>query len=383
MPRPPLSSDIVCYHCESKDTSKAGFNRGKQRYYCRACRRWFRENPSIPEGGKLGKDWRSKSLPSKGHLILSLQAISQRLGKTPTTTDINELSKAGWSYPLGNYYDVFGGFVEAVKKAGLKANYKQKFDKEKLLGELRELRSKLKRPLLAKDVIAARKKGKVSSIYHFQRAFGSVPKAIEAAEAGKKIYTSGEMIEILRRLNSKLDRPVLASNINKLFRLGEGPSHRAIEREFGGMAKARKAASINNSYKKDSGATRYWQKYTPEELIKQLKKLGEKLGRKPTDRDINKARKEGLCASATTFARMFESLPNAYRKAGFEKVKPRSYSDKEILDALNNLAKEKGGMPTFHEIAAASKAGRCPSPGTIVKRIGKLSDLKSKFDSFR
>lgn len=382
MPRPPLPSDIVCYHCESKDTSKAGFNRGKQRYYCRACRRWFRENPVVPSGGKLNKGGRSKSLPSKGHLILRLQAISQRLGRTPTTTDINELSKSGRSYPLNNYYDVFGSFVEAIKKAGLKAIYKQKFDKEKLLDELRELCAKLKRPLLAKDVVAARKKGKVSSVYHFQRTFGSVPKAIQAAGTGRKIYTSGEMIEILHRLNSLLDRPVLASDIDKLFRLGVGPSHRAIEREFGGMAKARKAAGINNSYQKDSGATRHWQKYTPEELIKQLKKLGEKLGRKPTDRDINKASREGLCASASTFAQMFENLPNAYRKAGFENVKPRSYSDKEILNTLKNLAKEKGGMPSFHEIATASKAGKCPSPGTIVKRIGKLSDLKSRFNSF-
>ena len=145
------------------------------------------------------------------------------------------------------------------------------------------------------------------------------------------------------------------------------------------MAKARRAAGVNNSYKKDSGATRYWQKYTPEELIEQLKKLGEKLGRKPTDRDINKASKEGLCASAVTFARMFGSLPNAYQKAGFEGVKPRSYTDKEILNALKNLAKEKGGMPTYHELVAASKAGKCPAPGTIVRRIGKLTDLKSKF----
>jgi hypothetical protein len=311
MPRKPLPSKIVCYHCESRETSKAGFNRGKQRYYCRACRRWFRENPVITAGGKRNKDGRSKSLPSKGHLILSLQAIAQRLGKTPTTTDINELSKGGRSYPLDNYYDVFGSFTEAIKKAGLKANYKQKFDKEKLLGELRELRAKLKRPLLGKDVATARKKGKVSSVYHFQRAFGSVPKAIEAAGAGKKVFTREEMIAILRKVASKLDRPVLASDIDELFRLGTGPSHRAIEREFGGMAKARKAAGITNSYKKASVATRHWQKYTPEELIEQLKNLGEKLGRKPTDRDINRASKEGVCASAATFARMFESLPNS------------------------------------------------------------------------
>jgi len=367
MPRKPLPSEIVCYHCESCETSKAGFNRGKQRYYCRACRRWFRENPVITSGGRHSKGERSKSLPSKGHLILSLQAISQRLGRTPAITDINGLSNGVRSYSLDNYYDVFGSFTEAIKKARLKANYKQKFDKEKLLGELRELRAKLKRPLLGKDVVAARKKGKISSVYPFQRAFGSVPKAIAAAGAGRKVFTRDEMIEILRRLASKLDRPVLASDIDELFHLGSGPSHRAIEREFGGMAKARKAAGINNSYKKSSGLMQHWQKYTPEELIEQLENLGERLGRKPTDRDINRASKEGLCASAATFARMFESLPNAYRKAGFENVRPRSYSDKEILSTLKNLAKENERMPTFHEIAAASKSGRCPSPGTIIK----------------
>lgn len=189
------------------------------------------------------------------------------------------------------------------------------------------------------------------------------------------------MIKILCRADAKLDRPVLAADIDELYHQNKGPHHRAVEREFGGMAKARRAAGINNFYKRDSGATKYWQKYTPEELTVQLKKLGEKLGRKPTDRDINRASKEGSCASAVTFARMFGSLPKAYQRAGFEQIKPRSYTDQEILTALKKLAKEKGGMPTYHELVAASKSGKCPAPGTIVRCIGKLTDLKSKFDS--
>ncbi len=68
----------------------------------------------------------------------------------------------GRARSLNIYYDVFGSFLDAVKKAGLKPHYKQKFDKENLLAELRELRAKLKHPLIGKDVIAARKKGKVS-----------------------------------------------------------------------------------------------------------------------------------------------------------------------------------------------------------------------------
>jgi len=52
-------------------------------------------------------------------------------------------------------------------------------------------------------------------------------------------------------------------------------------------------------------------------LIAQLQALGKKLGRKPTDRDINAASRLGECASSTTFARMFGSLLEAYRTAGF------------------------------------------------------------------
>ncbi len=378
MGRPSLSSDVVCYHCGSRETSKAGFVRGKQRYYCRACRRWSREDPILPDEGKSKIRWRPKSLPSKSHLVLKLQAIAQRLGKTPTTTDIVELSKAGLSPSLDTYYEVFGSFTEAIKKAGLKPNYNQKFDKEKLLGEIRDLREKLKRPLLGRDIIAAAKKGKVSSIYQFQRVFGSVPKAIEAAGAGKKIYTREEMIKILRKIAAKLDRPVLCEDVDELFRSYEGPSSRAVEREFGGIARARRAAGILNVYRKEKEATRHWQKYTPEELIAQLQALGKRLGRNPTDRDINNCSKEGLCASPVTFARMFGNMPEAYRKAGFEQIKPRSYTDQEIISALKKLAKEKGRMPTFHEIVAASKAGKCPSPGTIVRRIGKLTEIKSQ-----
>ena len=249
---------------------------------------------------------------------MSLRAIAQRLGRTPITTDITALASAGRSYSLKDYYEVFGSFPEAVKKAGLPANYKKVFDKDKLIGELRELHNKLKRPLLGKDVAAARKKGRVSSIYHFQRAFGSVPKAIAAAGAGKKIYTREEMIQTLRGLDQALRRPVLAADIDEWFRSGKAPSHRAIEREFGGMGKARRAAGINNVYRTDAGVKRHWRKYTPEILIEQLKALREKLGRKPTDRDINRAGKDGICASATTFARMFGSLSKAYQKAGFE-----------------------------------------------------------------
>jgi hypothetical protein len=115
------------------------------------------------------------------------RAIAQRLGKTPTTNDINEQSKAGRSFPLNNYYDVFGNFLEALKKAGLKSNYKQRFDKEKLLGELSELLAKLKRPLLGKDVLAARKKAKYLRFIIFSGLSAPFRKRLKRRARDKKL----------------------------------------------------------------------------------------------------------------------------------------------------------------------------------------------------
>lgn len=90
----------------------------------------------------------------------------------------------------------------------------------------------------------------------------------------------------------------------------------------------------------------------------------------------------GECSSAGPFANMFGSLPKAYRAAGYTDIAPNSrrYTDDEIFCAIGKLTKRYRRRPTFHELRRASIAGKCPSPGTIVKRIGKLTDLKSQFE---
>lgn len=382
MGRPPILSGFICYHCGSRETCKAGFGKHqKQRFYCRACRRWFLENPEI----KTGKNRRRKKddLPSKQYLIAEIKEIARELGRTPTTYDWPGLREQERVYPLYVYYAVFGSFLSALKRAKLKPRYKQEFDasdRERLLNELRQLQRKLGRTLFDEDVDEVRRRKEVSPPYHFVRAFGSVPAAIEAAGAAKKTYSREELVTILRELDATLDRPIQGSDVQRLYEAGKGPSLKVFLKEFGALSKARRAARTQTAYRKAQTRTTYWQKYTKAELITQLKALGKKLRRKPTDRDINTASKLGSCASATTFARMFGSLPDAYRAAGFDNVKPRSYTDKEIEFALKRLSKKVGRMPTFHEIRRASIRGECPSPGTIVRRLGNLTDLQSQFE---
>jgi len=382
MGRPATQSGFDCYHCGSGETSKAGFGKHrKQRFYCRACRRWFLENPEIKTGDK--KSRKTGNLPSKQYLIAELKEIAEELGRAPTTYDWPVLREKERVYPLYVYYAVFGSFLTAVKRAKLKPKYKQEFDssdRERLLRELRELRRKLGRPLVDEDVDAARRRREVSPPYHLERAFGSVPVAIEAAGAAKKNYSREKLIAILKTLDATLDRPIQAADMQRLYDEGKAPSVKMFIKEFGSLSKARRAARTKETYRKAKTRTKYWQKYTKEELIAQLKALANKLGRKPTDRDINAASKMGVCASSSSFASIFGSLPAAYRAAGYTSAKPGSYKDEEIVSALRKLSEKVGRMPTFHEIRRASSRGECPSPGTIVRRIGKLTDLKSQFE---
>jgi|GEM_PF-2328045 len=384
MGRPAIPSGFICYHCGSGSTCKAGFGKHrKQRFYCRACRRWFLEDPTIRTGKKQRRT--KTDVPSKQYLIAELKEIAGELGRTPVTNDWPGLREHDRVYPLYVYYAVFGSFLAALKRAKLKPKYKQEFDesdRNRLLNELRQLQRKLGRTVFDEDVDEARRRQEVSPPYHFVRAFGSVPAAIEAAGAAKWIYGREEMLAILGKVDATLDRPIQKTDIQKLYDAGDGPSVKMFLKEFGTLSKARRAAGTQTVYHKAKERTTYWQKYTKEELIVQLKTLGKKLGRKPTDRDINAASRLGECSSVGPFASIFGSLPKAYKAAGYSELAPNSrrYTDDEILSAIGKLSKRYRRMPTFHELRRASIAGKCPSPGTIVRRIGKLTDLRSQFE---
>jgi IS1 family transposase len=381
MGRPIVLSGKICYHCGSDQTCKGGWAKGKRRFKCRGCGKFFRDNPIIAKPGKYKY---SGKLPSRSQLILELQKIASSVGKTPTVAIIDELSKGGRTFRREAYYVVFGSFLKAVKQAKLKPRYLQEFDyvqRKMMLDQLRTLSKKLKRPIFGKDVMAARKRGEVAPLNHYWLAYGTVPKAIAAAGVGPKTtYTRDELIAHLRKVDAKTDRPVTKAVLDEIYHKWQGPSPRQFERMFGSIAKARRAAKVKNRFITAVKKDKYWTRYTVEEVITQLQTLAKRLGRKPTGRDINKASGDFTFASADTVARMFGGMPNAYRAAGFENVKPKEYTDAELIDILRSLTKELGRFPLYIEIQAMSLAGKCPSANTISRRIGRLRDIKTMFD---
>ena len=110
-----------------------------------------------------------------------------------------------------------------------------------MIAELKKLRREIKRALIARDVQAARKKGKASSLYHFQREFGSFPLAIAAAGAGRTRFSADKLKIYLKKLESELGRAPTGRDITARFIPGETPSLKEVRRVFGNLTNARKS----------------------------------------------------------------------------------------------------------------------------------------------
>jgi hypothetical protein len=153
-------------------------------------------------------------------------------------------------------------------------------------------------------------------------------------------------------------------------------------REFGGLVGVRRAAGTKDIfYFKLGRPIKTWSKYKPEQMISQLQSLAGQLGRNASTNDIKRYSKLGLCASQSTFIKIFGSLSEAYRRAGFQKVKKRGYTSQELLAVIEKAVKEKGRMLTSREWIASSKAGKTPSLGVIYRQFGTLLKLKSLLGS--
>ena len=94
---------------------------------------------------------------------------------------------------------------------------------------------------------------------------------------------------------------------------------------------------------------------TKDELLEQLRALGEELGRTPTARDLA-ARRRSL-PSASLYAHTFGSLGNALREAGFEVLQGEERLERAITQGAA-LARSLGRLPKMADWAAARRHDR-------------------------
>jgi len=176
---------------------------------------------------------------------------------------------------------------------------------------------------------------------------------LAAFRAGlRRRYTDDDILEELRKAAERLGR---SPTMREFARDPEAGVHpQTVIEHFGTWNAAKRAAGL------------YPRRFlTRDELLEQLRALGEELGRIPTARDLG-ARRRSL-PSASLYAHTFGSLANALREAGFEVLQGEERLDRAV---------EQGA-------AIARRLGRLPKMADWAEERRRDDELLSEWQVYR
>jgi len=167
------------------------------------------------------------------------------------------------------------------------------------------------------------------------------PDALAAFQAGiRRRYSDEQILEALRASAERLGR----SPTMKEFAAdpGAGMHPQTVIEHFGTWNAAKRAAGLMPR----RFATR-------DELVAELRRLGEALGRVPTARDLDERR--GTMPSKSLYWHTFGSLSLALREAGFDVAVGEERLERAIAQGAA-LAHDLGRLPKFGDWQAARRA---------------------------
>ena len=164
---------------------------------------------------------------------------------------------------------------------------------------------------------------------------------LAAFRAGlRRRYTDDDILEELRAAATRLGR---SPTMREFARDADARVHpQTVIEHFGTWNAAKRAAGL------------FPRRFlTREELLEQLRRLGEELGRTPTARDLG-ARRRSL-PSVSLYSHTFGSLGNALREAGFEVLQGEERLERAVEQGAE-LARKLGRLPKMADWAAARRS---------------------------
>jgi len=167
------------------------------------------------------------------------------------------------------------------------------------------------------------------------------PQALEAFRAGiRRRYSDEQILEALRASAERLGR---SPTMKEFGSDPEAEMHpQTVIEHFGSWNAAKRAAGLMPR----RFATR-------EELVEQLRRLGEEVGRTPTAQDIRSRR--GTMPSASLYWHTFGSLSTALREAGFDVAVGEERLERALAQGAA-LARRLGRLPKFGDWQEARRA---------------------------
>lgn len=256
-------------------------------------------------------------LPSadKEALITELKMVSERIGRTPRTRDIEKLSIQRICHHSFTYRKIFGSFNAALTAAGFTPSLirSAKTDESEMLNKLKQLAADLGRTPTLSDLKTYTNQGRVYSETMYRSVFGTYNNAVVLAglrvNQETEVVTAEELIGELKAIVVELGRVPIKDDLLAFSAVGKAHSETAYIRLFGTWNKALSAAGFEPSFRRSAPATK-------EELINELKALYVELGRVPQNREIDTLSKQGRTHSVSAYRRLFGTLSNALKEAG-------------------------------------------------------------------
>ena len=169
------------------------------------------------------------------------------------------------------------------------------------------------------------------------------PDALADFQAGiRKRYSNEDILEQLRACAERLGR---SPTMREFEEDPETTVHpQTVIQHFGSWNKAKRDAGL---------VPRRFAR--PDELIRLLRELGERLGRPPTARDLDENR--ASMPSKSLYWHTFGSLKNALREAGFDVPVGEERLERAVEQGAD-LARELGRLPKFADWTAARRRDR-------------------------
>ena len=173
-------------------------------------------------------------------LLHWLKDFAEELGKTPTLQEIdNEPSMP----PSDTYINYFGSYNNAVRKAGLKVNYKQYTEKE-LLNKLKKFADKLGRAPIKKEI---KKNENMPDPVTYKRWFISYKNACKkvgytyTANNTHVGYSKNKLLNDLRKFALQLGRTPTLTEVDENQEIASAGSYTY---HFGNYSNACKKAGL-------------------------------------------------------------------------------------------------------------------------------------------
>ena len=275
-----------------------GDSQQADQYECSICGRSF--DSANGRGVHMGHNHTKYEI--KTELIAELQTLADRLGQTPSYTDMRRKGK----YSPGSYETHFNTWNEALKQANFEINEQLSKDRPDLLNELNRLADELGRAPTAQDM---RHTGDYS-VKPYKTEFGSWNEALKRAHLETHVEIDIDNSDLLDELDRLVDELGRTPSYNDMTQHGVY-DYSVYERRFGSWNEALKQADL---------AVRRERNIDDTTLLDELERLADELGRTPTYNDMTRQGRYG----AGIYEQRFDSWIEALDEIGLEHEKIRN-----------------------------------------------------------